>query len=279
MYLFFFVSYPMALFIQDIIDILQQIAPFELAESWDNVGLLAGNPTARAHSLLVALDPVSSLFNEAEFRKANVIITHHPALFHPLKALRTDKPTGSFLAGAMQRNIHVIGCHTNLDSAVGGVSDVLAERMDLRNIAPLVPAEDTDRCSRGLGRIGECARPMSPDECVQQLRKACQAPWLLEAGTRPDQVKKIAVCGGSCSELAETAMLAGADLYITAEVKHSIARWAEETGFWIIDGGHFATEYPAILPLRERLQQEIEKRNEEHRVYAVRQRPPLTIIE
>jgi dinuclear metal center YbgI/SA1388 family protein len=271
----------MALFIQDIIDILQQIAPFELAESWDNVGLLAGNPTARAHSLLVALDPVSSLFNEAGSRKANVIITHHPAVFHPLKALRTDKPTGSFLAGAIQRNIHVIGCHTNLDSAVGGVSDVLAQRMNLKNISPLLVAENenTEGCPCGLGRIGECVQPMSPKKCIEQFRKACEAPWLLEAGPRPDEVKTIAVCGGSCSELAETAMLAGADLYITAEVKHSVARWAEEAGFWIIDGGHFATEHPAILPLRERLQQEIEKRNEENKVYAVRQKPPLTIIE
>jgi len=269
----------MALFIQDILDIMQQIAPVELAESWDNVGLLAGNPKARADSIIVALDPVSSLFREAESKEANVIITHHPALFHPLKALRTDKPTGAFLCRAMQKNIHIIGCHTNLDSTIGGVSDVLAERLNLRNRAPLVPADDTDGCPCGLGRIGEFAQSMSAKECVEHLRKACRAPWLLEAGARPEQVKKIAVCGGSCSELAETAMRAGAELFITAEVKHSIARWAEEAGFWIIDGGHFATEHPVIFPLRDRLQSELQDRNMKNNVYAVRQNPPLTIIE
>lgn len=274
----FLCKLPMALFIQDILDILQQIAPVELAESWDNVGLLTGNPTARARSVLVALDPVSSLFKEAESKNANVIVTHHPALFHPLKTLRTDRPTGSFLTGAIQRDIHVIGCHTNLDATVGGVSDILAERMGLKDVSPLIVAENTEGCSSGLGRIGACAQPMSPKQCVVQLKRACEAPWLLEAGPRPERVKKIAVCGGSCSEFAETAMLSGADLYITAEVKHSIARWAEEAGFWIIDGGHFATEQPAIPPLQERLQRELEKRNVENKVYAVRQRPPLTII-
>ena len=267
----------MVLFIQDIIDILQEIAPVELAESWDNVGLLVGNPKAEAKALLVALDPTTALLDEATSRGANVIITHHPAIFHPLKALRTDQPVSRFLAGAIQKNIHVIACHTNLDSAAGGVSDILARQFDLTDVVPLVPNQGEENSSCGLGRIGQCRKPMSPEECVEQLRLACSAPWLLEAGPRPSQIKTIAVCGGSCSEFAETALLAGADLFITAEVKHSIARWAEEAGFWIIDGGHFATEELAISPLQERLQQEMANRNLKNSVYTVRQKPPLTI--
>ena len=277
MCLFFFISYPMILFIQDIIDILEEIAPVELAESWDNVGLLAGNPNAEAGSLLVALDPTTALLDEAEARGANVIITHHPAIFHPLKALRTDQPVARFLIGAIQKNIHVIACHTNLDSAPGGVSDILAQRLELTDVVPLVPRGREETSSCGLGRIGRYGKPIPPEECLERLRRACSAPWLLEAGPRPAQVKTIAVCGGSCSEFAEDAMLAGADLFITAEVKHSIARWAEEAGFWIIDGGHFATEQLAIVPLQERLQQEIAHRNLDNNVYTVRQKPPLTM--
>lgn len=277
MCLFFFINYPMVLFIQDIIDILQEIAPFELAESWDNVGLLVGNPNAQAHSMLVALDPTFSLFDEAEARGANVIITHHPAIFHPLKSLRTDQPIGRFLSEAVKKKIHIIACHTNLDSAVGGISDIIAERLGLLNISPLVPGKGDRSSSCGLGRIGLCNRPMSPEACVEKIRSACNAPWLLEAGLRPPQVNKIAVCGGSCSEFSETAWQAGADLFITAEVKHSTARWAEEAGFWIIDGGHFATEQLAIPPLQEQLQQELVKRNRDNTVYTVRQKPPLTM--
>ncbi len=268
----------MALFIQDIIDILQKIAPVELAETWDNVGLLVGNPSAEAQSILVALDPSSALLDEAESKGANVVITHHPVIFHPLKALRTDRPTGNLLAAAAKKNIHLIACHTNLDSATGGVSDILASKLELQNTTPLIPQHNGTESSCGLGRIGQCKRPMTPAECIEQLRRACDAPWLLEAGCRPTQVNTIAVCGGSCSEFAETAMEAGADVFVTAEVKHSIARWAEEARFWIIDGGHFATEQLAIAPLQERLQQEISTRNLDNYVYGAQQSPPLTMV-
>ncbi len=269
----------MDLFVRDILDILEQIAPSSLAESWDNTGLLVGDPDASVQSLLIALDPVASLFHEATSNGANVIITHHPALFHPLHSLRTDRPVGSFIAQALRNNIHIIGCHTNLDATIGGVSDVLARGMQLQGITPLV-AEKTDASSGcGLGRIGNCAPAMQPSRCIELLQQTCHPPWLLEAGPRPAQVTRIAVCGGSCSEFAETAMEAGADLFITAEVKHSIARWAEEAGFWIIDGGHFATEHLIVEPLRQRLLQELGKRNMATNVYAARQQPPLTLVD
>ena len=268
----------MDLFIQDIIDILQEIAPVELAESWDNVGLLAGNPKEKAHALLVALDPTLPLLNQAVSQGANVIITHHPIIFHPLKALRTDQPIGHFLAEAVKKNIHVIACHTNLDSTVDGVSDILAQQLGLTGIAPLVAGKpDSSTC--GLGRIGQYNTPTTPEECIEKLRKACNPSWLLEAGPRPKQVQRIAVCGGSCSEFAETAMEANADLFITAEVKHSIARWAEEAGFWIIDGGHFATEQLAMGPLQEHVQQQINRRNGNNTVYTARQNAPLTLVQ
>ncbi|HHB75982.1 MAG TPA: Nif3-like dinuclear metal center hexameric protein [Desulfobulbus sp.] len=268
----------MDLFVQDILDILEQIAPSSLAESWDNTGLLIGEPDAPVHSLLIALDPVLSLFHEAASCGANVIITHHPALFHPLHSLRTDQPIGSFIAGALQNTLHVIGCHTNLDSTIGGVSDVLARGMQLQDITPLVAEKTAANMGCGLGRIGNYVDPMSPQRCIELLRKACDPPWLLEAGPRPAQINRVAVCGGSCSEFAETAKKAGADLFITAEVKHSTARWAEEAGFWIIDGGHFATEHLIVNPFRQRLQQELVQRNVKTKVYAARQQPPLTLV-
>ena len=269
----------MALFVQDILDILEQIAPSTLAESWDNTGLLVGDPEAEVKSLLLALDPVASLFQETTSRGANVIITHHPALFRPLHALRTDRPVGSFIAQAIRNNIHVIGCHTNLDATIGGVSDVLARGMKLKETRPLIAGKSDGAAGCGLGRIGNCAGPMPPEQCIQLLRQTCHPPWLLEAGPRPAQVARIAVCGGSCSEFAETALEAGADLFITAEVKHSIARWAEEAGLWIIDGGHFATEHLVVEPFRQQLLLELEKRHMKTRVHTVNQQPPLTLID
>jgi len=267
----------MALFIQDIIDILHEIAPPALAEPWDNVGLLVGDPRAKAKSLLVALDPTLTLLDEALAIGANVIITHHPVIFHPLKSLRTDQPLGHFLSEALKRDIHIIACHTNLDSAENGVSDILAQSLELKQITPLVPAQDDPSQPCGLGRIGSYPSPVPASICIEKLRLTCKAPWLLEAGIRPERVKTIAVCGGSCSEFAQAAMDAGADLFITAEVKHSVARWAEEAGFWIIDGGHFATEQLALPWLQERLQKDIQGRNLDNSVSLAQQHAPLTM--
>ncbi len=263
--------------VQDILNILQDIAADDLAEAWDNVGLLIGNPDNRVSSILIGLDPTVDLLSQAAACNAQLIITHHPAIFHPLKALRTDHPTGSFISRALRQDINVIGCHTNFDAAAGGVSDVLARTLGLVETAPLVPA-NISATDCGLGRIGRLQTPATAGTFIAILQNALTPPWLLEAGPRPDQVSRVAVCGGSCSDFAETALAAGADVFITAEVKHAAARWAEEAGLWLIDGGHFATEQPAIRALQTMLAARMKEINMEVQVCTARQDPPLKLI-
>ena len=264
--------------VQNIIDILEEIAPCDLARSWDNVGLLVGNPEGQVTSILLALDPTTTLLSETEQCNAELIITHHPALFRPLKNLRSDNPTEKFLFAAVQSGIHVIGCHTNFDAACGGVNDVLAQLFNLQEAVPLLP-DSAEGCGQktGLGRIGMLPEPVAPERFLEQLDAALAPPWLLEAGPRPAQVQKVAVCGGSCSDVAGTAFEAGADVFITSEVKHDIARWAEEAGLWLIDGGHFATEYPAMKGLRDLLVTRLEAAGMTVQVQCVRQQPPLRL--
>lgn len=273
---------PLFLFIvvkvQNILDILQGIAPLDLAQSWDNVGLLVGSPAGRVTSILLALDPTTALIAEAEQCNAELVITHHPAIFHPLKSLRSDRPSEKFLHAAVQTGIHVIGCHTNLDAAYGGVNDVLAQLLNLQETVPLLP--DGGECSgkkTGLGRIGILTEPVSSESFLEQLSAVLSPPWLLEAGSRPEKVRKIAVCGGSCSDVSATALAAGADVFITAEIKHDVARWAEEAGFWLIDGGHFATEYPAMEGLRQLLVERLKAFGMAVHVQCARQEPPLRL--
>ncbi|MDU9050886.1 MAG: Nif3-like dinuclear metal center hexameric protein [Candidatus Electrothrix sp. Rat3] len=273
---------PLFLFIvvkvQNILNILQGIAPFDLAQSWDNVGLLVGSPDGRVSSILLALDPTTALIAEAEQCNAELIITHHPALFHPLKSLRSDRPSEKFLHAAVRTGIHVIACHTNLDAAYGGVNDVLAQLLNLEKTVPLLP--DGGECSgkeTGLGRVGVLTEPVSPESFLERLYTVLSPPWLLEAGSRPETVSKVAVCGGSCSDISATALEAGADVFITSEVKHDVARWAEEAGFWLIDGGHFATEYPAMEGLRQLLVERLEAFGMAVQVQCVRQEPPLRL--
>lgn len=265
----------MAPTVQELIKILQQIAPESLAEEWDNVGLLVGRPDQRVHRALLALDPTPTLIAQAASLGCDVILTHHPAIFRPLSSIRTDHPIGQFIALALQSEIAVIGCHTNLDAAIGGVSDVLAEQLGLSDTLPLVASSAEGGC--GLGRIGTYPVPLPAEAFVTRLIQAIAPPWLLEAGPRPPQVTTAAVCGGSCGDFAELARSAGADVFVTAEIKHSVARWAEDAGFWIIDGGHFATENPAMTIFKERLEEAISAAGITIAVTAAHQETPLRL--
>jgi len=267
----------MAFITQDLLDILEEIAPFDLTESWDNTGLLVGSPQRPVQGVLLGLDPTQTLIDQALAVGADVIITHHPVIFHPLQRLETDQPSGAFLAAALRHDVQVIACHTNLDAAPGGVNDTLAKALDLEATSPLVLSgkEATDS---GLGRIGRCRRPLTPEECVTRLRQILGPPYLLEAGPRPERISTIALCGGSGSDLAVLAHRQGADLYLTAEIKHATACWAVDQGLWLIDGGHFATEQPAMAPLRDRIEEALHRQRAEISVHLAEQKPPLTMI-
>ena len=263
--------------VQDFLNILQHIAPDNLAEDWDNVGLLVGNPHQEVRRVLLALDPTCSLMDQARTGGYDLVITHHPIIFKPLKTLRTDTPVGRCIASAARAGIGVIACHTNFDAIAGGVSDILATALGLAQSKPLVPTGKGSDPTCGLGRIGVYPSPVTADEFLAKIRRACVPPWILEAGPRPQQVTTVAVCGGSCSDLAEIALWQGADAFVTAEVKHSVARWAEDAGLWILDAGHFATENPAMFFFRNRLQQQAVDHGWELAIDAASQQPPLRI--
>lgn len=228
--------------IDSILKSLNSLAPFSLAETWDNVGLLVGDPQAAVSGIMIGLDPTDSLLDEAMAHGANLVITHHPVIFQALKSIRTDQPNGALLAKALNNKISLIACHTNLDVVTNGVSHVLAQCLGLAGLTPLNvhPSAAPDL---GLGRIGTLATPVAGRTFLNQLCAALALPTVAVAGRLPDTLQRVAVCGGSGSEFAGAAKENGAEIYVTAEVKHHTARWAEEADFCIIDAGHFATEH------------------------------------
>ncbi|WP_163336112.1 Nif3-like dinuclear metal center hexameric protein [Desulfopila sp. IMCC35008] len=242
----------MTILIKDIIQKLDLEAPFRLAEEWDNIGLLVGSPEQNVKSILIGLDPTTLLLNEAIAKNADTILTHHPVIFKPLSTINTSLPEGKLLQQALSHNISIIACHTNLDSAAAGVSDILAERLGIKALQPLIPAHDDDP-QTGLGRIGQLETPVEPRQFLDKVMAVLELPTLQVAGPLPDKVQTVAVCGGSGSDFAAAALARDADVYITAEIKHNIARWAEENNFCIIDGTHYATEKPAVALLADKL--------------------------
>ncbi|BDD89252.1 Nif3-like dinuclear metal center hexameric protein [Desulfofustis limnaeus] len=239
--------------VSDILARLDALAPFASAESWDNVGLLVGTRNRPVRSILIALDPTNRLLDEAIAIGADTIITHHPIIFRPLSAIDTDDPNGRFLETALRHQVTVIASHTNLDSARNGVSDALADLLGVREREPLLPAATGQPDGTGLGRIGRYPVALSGDAFLARLLEALQLPCCDIAGRMPATVQTVALCGGSGGDFAEQAKARGADLYVTAEVKHHVARWAEECSFCVIDGTHYATERPTVQLLARSL--------------------------
>jgi dinuclear metal center YbgI/SA1388 family protein len=244
----------MAVTVQDIIDTLDVEVPFSLAESWDNVGLLVGDPGQQVTGILAGLDATSELIEEALARNCNTIITHHPVIFKPLATINTGTPEGRLLQKALARNIAIIGFHTNFDSAEHGVSDYLGLQLGITEMTPLLREHEGDG-KTGIGRIGSYQEALEIDEFLRRTLTALHLKGVQVAGPLPEKVRSVAICGGSGSDLAPLAFASGADIYLSAEIKHSTAIWARENNFCIIDGTHYGTEKPAICLLVKKLRE------------------------
>jgi dinuclear metal center YbgI/SA1388 family protein len=240
--------------VKNILNNLEQKAPAGLAESWDNVGLLIGNPEQIVTGVMAGLDPTNELIDEAIRTGCNTVITHHPVIFKPLSSIDTGRPEGRLLQKILSNNMSIIGCHTNFDSAEEGVSDVLGERLGLQEMQPLiVPANGP--AGTGIGRIGTYEQSLTAEQFKEKLLTTLELDGVQMTGPLPKTISTVAVCGGSGSDFAREALGRGADIYLSAEIKHSTAIWARENNFCIIDGTHYATEKPAVALLVKLLQQ------------------------
>jgi dinuclear metal center YbgI/SA1388 family protein len=233
--------------LKDLLALLEGISSRNLAEDWDNVGLMVGDPEAEVTGIMVALDPTEAVLSEADREGCNTIVTHHPLIFKPLKELRLDEPGARIICQAVRTEKAVVSCHTNLDKISGGVSDMLATGLGLGPTKPLLPDSlDREGAPCGFGRIGDLPAPLGFPGFVDLVKSRLGVSVLTVAGPHPDKIMTVAVCGGSGSELAPLAQEAGAQIYLTGEIKHSMARWAENVGFCLVDAGHFATENPMV---------------------------------
>lgn len=212
--------------ISNILAFLQEKAPFETAEPYDNVGLLVGGD-GEVTTVVVTLDITQEAVDEAVRVGAELIVSHHPVIFEPLKALEA----GSVPYRLAQHGIAAICAHTNLDRAVGGVNDCLCDLLELQNVR-LGPD--------AMCRIGELPQAMTAEEFGKAVSRVLGTEVRLKAGTR--EIKTVALCGGGAGDRV-LPLLAEADAGLTGEVKHHVwlAVPPENT---MADGGHYATEVP-----------------------------------
>lgn len=228
--------------VADVYRYLESFAPFGAAEPWDNVGLLVGDRNAMVTGIALALDLTDDVLTEAVSLGSNLVVTHHPVIFEPIKKLES---TGLAYRAA-RLGVHVISSHTSLDVAPEGVNQALAEELQLRDPAPL--------CEDGLGRIGLLPHPMTARAlaCYVKEKLGCKGLRFYEG---PGQISCVALCGGAGGSLLEQARQQGAQALVTADVKHNVFLDAKHCNMTLIDGGHFATENVIIPRLAVRLRQ------------------------
>jgi dinuclear metal center YbgI/SA1388 family protein len=234
-----------------IMGLLEDLAPSGLAEPWDNVGLMIGSRPDPVSGVMVALDPTVEAVQAARKAGLNLLLTHHPLLFKPLSSVDPTTPTGAAVFCAVQEGVSILAAHTNLDSALGGVNDVLADLLGLKETCPLVPAATED--GAGMGRLGRLDQPRSLGKVAAMIKEALGTGSLRMVGAPDKSVSRVALCGGSGGDLVGAAFEAGADLYLTGEAAHHHAREAEFRGLALIEAGHYSTEVPVVPVLAQRL--------------------------
>jgi dinuclear metal center YbgI/SA1388 family protein len=347
----------MAVQLQKIIRLMESFAPLSLAESWDNPGLLVGNPDNNVRKVLITLDVTMECVDYAVRNDFNLIISHHPVIFNKLASLRTDQYDGKLFQKLLSHGIAVYSAHTNWDSAAGGVNDILAQQLGLTDIKGLVPVKQegmyklvvfvpeshgeamcqalgeagagiigryshcmfsaagegrfrplsgahpyigsigntehpaeiriettvpehrldlvisalkvahpyeepaydiyplarAEGCQYSLGRIGTLPVAEPARLVLRKIKRLLGIQILSYAGDEDTVVEKIALCSGAGAEFISKAKQAGAQLYLTGDVRYHDAQQAVKEGLVIADGGHYGTEILSMPVLMKRL--------------------------
>lgn len=348
----------MSAIVKDIMNWMEEIAPASLAEGWDQTGLAVGNPEQKVGKILVALDVIEPVIDEAILMGADMIVTHHPMLlFQKITDIRRDNPLGNRIYKLIQNDISAFSAHTNLDIAEGGTNDILAELAGLQNVTYLeetnaqtlhkivtyVPAEFADKvrdamcqagaghiggyshCTfgakgegtflpldgaepfvgsvgelarvaevrlesivpaektnavvtairavhpyeemaydiypvvqkgkrEGIGRVGALNKPVEFQAFAEELRQKLGLQHIRLVGRADKMVQRVALCTGSGASFIDDAKRAGADVYLTADIKYHEAQGAIESDLCIVDVTHYASEVLAVPVLRDYLE-------------------------
>jgi dinuclear metal center YbgI/SA1388 family protein len=261
--------------VADIIEFMEDLAPLELAEEWDNCGLQLGSPDWPVRKIWVALDPLPKVVEEAARVHVDLLITHHPLIYKPLVSIDLSTPLGKIIQTAVNKQVAVYSSHTNLDSAAGGVNANLAIIVGLQNAKPMAPfigGSDTDLDSDtvGLGRIGYLQQSVTVSEIALNLKKCLKLESVRIAGNPDVLVKKAAVCSGSGGSFVELFLQTDAQVFISGDIRYHDARNVEAAGKSLIDIGHFASEWIIVEALVERLKEAAAKKGRKLEISACR---------
>ncbi|WP_051297546.1 Nif3-like dinuclear metal center hexameric protein [Brevibacterium album] len=234
----------------DLHALIDELWPESLAEPWDAVGLTTGDPVRPVRRVLLAVDPVDAVVEEAAARGADLLLTHHPLLLRGVTSIAADTLKGGQLTRLLTSGVAHIAAHTNADAQRGGVSDVLIEALGVHGARPLAPASGAAE-GIGIGRWADMPEPATVRELARRLAAVlpATATGVRIAGDGDAEVHRVAVCGGAGDSLFDEVRAVGADVYITSDLRHHPATEARDTAHrrpadtpHLIDISHWAAE-------------------------------------
>lgn len=223
----------------------------EYACDWDNVGLLAGRRDKEVRRILLALDATDEVVHMAVMQKADMLITHHPMIFSPVKRVTDEDMVGRRLLLLIQNDISYYAMHTNYDTR--GMADLAARTLSLTECAVLDEVKDGE----GIGRVGMLPKEMTLHECAGFVKEAYRLPNVKIFGDLEKTVRRAALCPGAGKSEVTKALRFGCDVYITGDIDHHTGIDAVDMGLCIIDAGHYGTEYLFMEDVKDYLEKEL----------------------
>lgn len=223
-------------------DYLEAFAPLRFQESYDNAGLILGNPHQAVSGVMVCLDVSETVIDEALAHSCNLIVSHHPLIFKGLKKIVGDGRVEACLIKAIKHNMALYAGHTNVDAVINGVNGQIADQLGLTNRLILKTAGNTEvHGDYGLGLVGELPEPEAPLAFLQRVKSLFNCHTVRYSAPFTEYLRRVAVCGGAGNDCLEQARQAGADVLLTGEARfHDF--FTEGLGIMLVDAGHFETE-------------------------------------
>lgn len=222
--------------VKDIVAAIERFAPASLQAEYDNTGLQIGSPGQEVHGVMIGFDCTADLVQEALEKGCDMIVTHHPLIYRPIRNVDPVDPVGAAVMAAIRGGVAVYASHTSADKAPGGVSWAMARSLGLENVGVLAPEGD----GVGFGTVGDLPEPVSAKAAVELVKKTFGTPAVRCSRLIEGKVGRIAMCGGSGTSLIPAAIAAGAQMFVCGDVSYHYFSVPE--GFMVVDAGHFETE-------------------------------------
>ncbi len=238
--------------IESVCEFLDQFAPTALAEDWDNVGLILGDKTASAQRIMTCLTVTPESAQEAIDKQVDLIVSHHPLPFVATKRITTEQTPTKLVWQLARAGVSVYSPHTGFDSAIGGINQMLCDRLEIKSTEPLVPNRN-DPALPGAGRVGSLAEAVSLNGLAEHVKSVFELPRLQVVGDLEAKVQRVATACGSGGSFLSKAARRGAECLVTGEATFHTVLEARALGVGLILMGHYFSERFAIEALADQL--------------------------